>query len=461
MKNLKLILIFSLFINLAFGQTKPKYYTGMNFDDAKYKATLQKAPLTRELYSTLPKSASLKKYAPTPKTQGSYGTCVGWSTCYCAMTIIDNMKSNSTDITANTDNAYSPTFVYVHVKQEGDADCKYGTYIDQALTYLKNNGDVKYSDMSLDCPTEFEDELYKKAKQHRIKDFAKLFDVDDGSNFKISSVKKSLAEKKPVVIGFNLPESFYEAKSCWTPTENSASAGGHAMCVIGYDDEKYGGAFEFQNSWGNTWGNEGYMWVKYDDFATYTKYAFEMIDQASFINTENDLSGKVKFQLASGKEMKATLSGTNYLMNDSYKSGTKFRLYLSNNEPAFVYAIGSDLSNKCGLVFPHKAGISPALTYQANDVALPDEDHYIEMDNTEGTDFLCVLYAKNTIDINGVIAAMGKATGTFEQRIKQVLATDLVSPANIKFSANGEMGFTASSKGKNVVALIVETKHIK
>ena len=50
--------------------------------------------------------------------------------------------------------------------------------------------------------------------------------------------------------------------------------GGHAMCVIGYDDrrvkyangETYTGAFQIMNSWGPEWGVNGVAWVGYADF---------------------------------------------------------------------------------------------------------------------------------------------------------------------------------------------------
>jgi C1A family cysteine protease len=53
---------------------------------------------------------------------------------------------------------------------------------------------------------------------------------------------------------------------CWQgklPRENQEP---HAICIIGYDDKRYGGAFEIVNSWGSDWGNGGYLWIKYNDF---------------------------------------------------------------------------------------------------------------------------------------------------------------------------------------------------
>ena len=38
------------------------------------------------------------------------------------------------------------------------------------------------------------------------------------------------------------------------------------MCIVGYDDYKYGGAFEILNSYSAQFGDEGYVWISYDDF---------------------------------------------------------------------------------------------------------------------------------------------------------------------------------------------------
>ena len=43
----------------------------------------------------------------------------------------------------------------------------------------------------------------------------------------------------------------------------------HAVLAIGYDDTKYGGCIEIMNSWGDTWGNKGFISVKYKDFTKF------------------------------------------------------------------------------------------------------------------------------------------------------------------------------------------------
>lgn len=44
------------------------------------------------------------------------------------------------------------------------------------------------------------------------------------------------------------------------------------MVVVGYDDNL--ASFRIFNSWGPKWGKNGMIWVKYNEFAKYCKYAY-------------------------------------------------------------------------------------------------------------------------------------------------------------------------------------------
>ncbi len=435
--------------------------TGLIFDDKQYEKVPIKAPLVRSLGNSIPKSASLKKYAPIPKSQGSFGTCVGWSTAYAARTIIEDINNGWTDKATITNNTFSPGFIYKHIKSTSDNSCKFGASIKYALDIMKEKGVPKYNDLSINCPNSIISSLYTKASKYKIKSYAKLFGKFDGNNYKISATKKSIAEKKPVVIGMKCPSSFSYTSGCWSPTENHNNHfGGHAMCVIGYDDNKYGGAFEIQNSWGENWGNKGYIWIKYSDYANFTKYAYELIYIPKPKSSSSvDLSGSIKLKLDDGFSMKAQYNGSYYNMTKAYSSGTNFRIYISNKQPAFVYAFGSDETKKVFQIFPHKPGISAALTYKQNDVAIPSENHYIQMDNTIGNDYLCVLYSKSPLNIKDIMQKIENQYGTFNEKVKKVIGSKLVNSSNITYSKS-EIGFDAKSKGKSVVAIILKTKHI-
>ena len=51
------------------------------------------------------------------------------------------------------------------------------------------------------------------------------------------------------------------------------------MCIIAYDDNKAGGSFLVQNSWGTDWGLDGRVWIKYGDLHDMTGEAWVIIPE--------------------------------------------------------------------------------------------------------------------------------------------------------------------------------------
>ncbi len=472
-KRTTLFILFSFFLYPGL-HAQTKYATGMDFDDNSYTDIKKKAKLTRSL-ENVPASFSIKQYAPLPESQGMFGTCTAWASAYCGRTMVEAIKNNWTDKKAITANAYSPAFLFRMIRPE-DSVCVGGSSISQAFELMKEKGLPTYNDLPFSCIPTISAAQLATAEKGKIIDYMRLFDIGSAENIKIQSVKKSISEKKPVVFGMICPPSFMSAKGVWNATEQpDKSFGGHAMCVVGYDDTKDGGAFEIQNSWGQQWGNSGYIWIKYADFARFTWYAYEFIDLPLPKPQVADLSGQIRLTLADGKDMPASLRVstrgltvvpanttpgplTIYQTSQPYNSGTRFRIYISNNEPAYVYAISSDLSNAVTKIFPYEDGISAALTDKKNDVAIPDEDHFIEFDNKAGKDFLCVLYSKNALDINSLVKKIEGEAGTFSERIFKVIGSEMVDPKNVQFSKD-KIAFQGFSKGKNLVSMMVELEH--
>lgn len=369
----------SIFLILPHAMNAQFQYTaGLDFDDAGYGAVKRKANLTRSL-DVLPVNASIKMYAPIPKSQGSHGTCAAWATAYCGRTIVEAVKNEWTNKQFITDRAYSPAFLFRLLKP-ADSVCTGGSSLGVAFDLMKEKGSIPFNRLSVQCTPAIPASLMDIAGKEKIKDYLRLFDMDATPKAKIDAVKKSIAEKKPVVFGMICLPSFQRAVGVWIPTEQpNESMGGHGMCVVGYDDNEQGGVFEIQNSWGTTWGNEGYIKIKYEDFARFTRYAFEFIDLPIPKPAIPDLSGKISFSLDNGNTMPinllmstrglsvvpaVTAPGplTMYKTVGKYSSGTRFKIYISNNEPAYVYAFSTDLTNQISRLFPYNDSISAALT---------------------------------------------------------------------------------------------------
>jgi len=89
----------------------------------------------------------------------------------------------------------------------------------------------------------------------------------------VESFKETLSNGFPVIIGFSVPESFESVETTRTgfmkvPDRSEDILGGHAVVICGYDDElEHNGTkgyFKVRNSWGSSWGQQGYFWMPYD-----------------------------------------------------------------------------------------------------------------------------------------------------------------------------------------------------
>ncbi|HXH18860.1 MAG TPA: C1 family peptidase [Chitinophagales bacterium] len=270
--------------------------TGMKFDLKLY-AKADKADFSRLGFTApLPASVSFKDYAPYPKDQGQTSTSVGWSTTYGALTIEYAKQMGLRDKNKITAKAFCPYFTYNQLRNPDDYTCRAGGYIYNALTALRTYGSKRYYLPVYQCGTKIDENALRNSKPFRVKSFKKLFDYPYETTEwsfetfysldidKVTPVKQALAAGHAVPFGMLVPESFFyvTGTDLWEPTATELSlipnltTYGHAMCVVGYDDNKYGGAFEIMNSWGQNWANGGYCWLKYADFKKFVVDAYYM-----------------------------------------------------------------------------------------------------------------------------------------------------------------------------------------
>lgn len=267
---------FALFAALLFAAVQHGHAQGLIIND-DYKSEFNAfEPEDKGFSEDLPAKASLRKYAPTPRNQQG-STCVGWASAYCAMSTQFNYTYNITNTVEKDAFAFDPYFLFHQIKGEDNADCAKGTSLLNALVAMRDYG-VKRQlfPAHMVCESNMSTELYNRslsyAKPFRIKD-ALIFDLANAETPDV--MKYALSMGMPVLIGTNVTEQMEidsrakhgQGVGLWEPkAEYKDKLGGHAMCIVGYDDEKFGGAWEIQNSWGTSVGDGGYIWVKYTDF---------------------------------------------------------------------------------------------------------------------------------------------------------------------------------------------------
>lgn len=80
--------------------------------------------------------------------------------------------------------------------------------------------------------------------------------------------KTLLASKKAIAFGFRVYSYGNDAGEFPVPDPGARPQGGHAVLAVGYDDaRRIGesiGALLIRNSWGKSWGADGYGWLPYE-----------------------------------------------------------------------------------------------------------------------------------------------------------------------------------------------------
>ncbi len=434
--------------------------TGLVFDDQAIHAIPKTATLATRDFSSLPRKVDLSKYAPTVGNQGQTGTCTAWSSVYHARTITYALRNGITDRATITRTAFSPSYVYNQIRYNNT--CNSGTRVNEALEVLKTKGTPTLSDFAFDCDKVPDENDHDLAEAYRILDYKILCYQEDAN--KVEPIKKSLANGNPVIFGMYTVPSFSSGayySDVWnrTPEDKDYERGGHAMVIVGYDDDKYGGAFRILNSWGAGWGDGGYLWIRYEDAQYAVLFAAEMID---YPGERFSLGGSVTFNFDQEDDFPLTFDEEKqvYKTQKGYLSGTQFQFTVNNQEAAYMYVIGSDNSGEIFQIFPFEDGISPYLGYQDSNLIFPGEDHLVELDNQTGEDTFCVLYSSRPIDLKGLLSNLSNSGGELRDRVYKILGERLLDSSSIDYDTSAASFSAESNKADAIVPLFVKIKHI-
>ena len=208
--------------------------------------------------SVVPTSVDLRSYSSGIEDQGQLGSCTG-NAIAAAIELVDRKKNKVLEI--------SRLFIYYQERLlEGTITVDAGAYLRDGIkacyTYgapVESLWPYKISKFAIK-PSQA---AYTDALKRKVTGYQRC------TNF--AAVKNALASGYPVVAGFVAYESFYDITSnglmSYPNINNEQLLGGHAICIVGYNDNYGGitgnGRFICKNSWGSSWGNNGYFYMPY------------------------------------------------------------------------------------------------------------------------------------------------------------------------------------------------------
>lgn len=235
------------------------------------KYTLQKSPIDSRDHVMITKptvtiySVNLSSRCPPVFDQGQMGSCTANATAcmhYCLQ-----KKSNE----------FIPSRLYIYYNSrvlQNDVNRDDGATLRVTIASIVKNGVCHetlwpYNPANLYMkPTS---NCYTEGATRRISAYASLA-------IQLAQMKGALQGGFPFVLGILVYSSFVSMSVAMTgnvPIPNPRREqllGGHAVCVIGYDDSK--SAFLVRNSWGSRWGWNGNFWLPYA-YATNPNLAFD------------------------------------------------------------------------------------------------------------------------------------------------------------------------------------------
>ncbi len=221
---------------------------------------------------SIPATVDLRPYCSPIENQGSLGSC----TANAAVGLVEyfERRAHGRFIDASRLFLYKATRDLLH--WTGDT----GAYLRSTMGALALFGVPPeeywpYQIASFDVePSSF---CYSFAGNYKAMSYYRLDPSGTPPATRLARIKANLARGLPPIFGFTVYNSISQAATTGRipfPGAGDRVIGGHAMLVVGYDDNlritnttsgaSTIGALIVRNSWGSAWGDHGYGYLPYD-----------------------------------------------------------------------------------------------------------------------------------------------------------------------------------------------------
>ena len=213
------------------------------------------------------KSVMLEKYFPPIGDQSNKGTCVAWAVGYNLKTALNAIDRGWTpDMLKQPEYQTSPKDLYLNVPSSQKGKGCAGSQFEGAFNVLETKGAASmkvmpYKDLKDCSATGIGDTSNRISSFHRVVN-------SSGYNPSVAQLKAYINDTIPLAFGARLGDRFMNWKNDEVLNHDTYNYNGmhsfHAMVLVGYDDNRQ--AFRVRNSWGESWGDKGSIWVDYNFF---------------------------------------------------------------------------------------------------------------------------------------------------------------------------------------------------
>lgn len=248
--------------------------------------------ISKDIITLMPTIYSLDSFVSYIGNQNGIYACSAWAAAGIK-SIDDNIKngkkygeSNRT----NMANFYSPSFIFTKAKESiGNSPCTEGIDLIDALSVLKEYGTPSldhclYFTNNFNCQVDIQ-KFMDEAKRNRITKFPPI-------DLQIIDFKYVLSHNCAIALEINIDDNFiYQGYlPVWTKQNpfiwknflgisKRGTLHPHSVICVGYNDNI--GAFLMVNSFGISFGNNGFFWIDYNFM-----FKQEVIKQAYRLETK-------------------------------------------------------------------------------------------------------------------------------------------------------------------------------
>ncbi len=203
---------------------------------------------------------SVKPYMMPVRKLGPKGSALSYALATCLEFYI-NLNNNYKD-------NLSPDFIALNLQNSGKP-----VNLEEACRFLADAGTVSAAIMPYDANS-IPNAVYATQK-YQINNYLHIFRATTKGRQRVFEAKKALMRGNPVLIELEAGPSIQNLvrTGVWQPGKDHSVA--YPLIVVGYDEVEQ--MFEVMSSWGSSWGQSGYLQIRYDDFGEYAKNGYVLV----------------------------------------------------------------------------------------------------------------------------------------------------------------------------------------